>query len=143
MEIDGLDLNIFFRYLKGVSSKKACTTYPQQGLKKHLIIKHTNISAEIYMNIHSKWDKDWNSLTSVQLRQFQHEIRKTWFSELFLILKMQTRNNESTLINKELLYSAGNSARCYVAAWMGGEFVKNGHVYIRLSPFTAHLKLLL
>ena len=24
--------------------------------------------------------------------------------------------------NKDLLYSAGNSAQCYVAAWMGGEF---------------------
>ena len=25
-------------------------------------------------------------------------------------------------INKDLLYSTGNSAQCYVAAWMGGEF---------------------
>ena len=24
--------------------------------------------------------------------------------------------------NKDLLYSTGNSAQCYVAAWMGGEF---------------------
>ena len=24
--------------------------------------------------------------------------------------------------NKDLLYSAGNSAQCYVAAWVGGEF---------------------
>ena len=24
--------------------------------------------------------------------------------------------------NKDLLYSTGNSALCYVAAWMGGEF---------------------
>ena len=26
------------------------------------------------------------------------------------------------IINKDLLYSTGNSAQCYVAAWMGGEF---------------------
>ena len=26
------------------------------------------------------------------------------------------------IINKDLLYSMGNSAQCYVAAWMGGEF---------------------
>ena len=26
------------------------------------------------------------------------------------------------ITNKDLLYSTGNSARCYVAAWMGGEF---------------------
>ena len=24
--------------------------------------------------------------------------------------------------NKDLLYSTGNSAQCYVAAWMGGAF---------------------
>ena len=26
------------------------------------------------------------------------------------------------ITNKVLLYSTGNSAHCYVAAWMGGEF---------------------
>ena len=26
------------------------------------------------------------------------------------------------ITNKELLYSKGNSAQCYTAAWMGGEF---------------------
>ena len=43
---------------------------------------------------------------------------------------------------KDLLYSTGNSAQCYVAAWMkrelGGEWI---HVYVWLSPFAVHLKL--
>ena len=26
------------------------------------------------------------------------------------------------ITNKDLLYGIGNSAQCYVAAWMGGEF---------------------
>ena len=26
------------------------------------------------------------------------------------------------ITNKDLLYNTGNSAQCYVAAWMGGEF---------------------
>ena len=26
------------------------------------------------------------------------------------------------IANKNLLYSTGNSAQCYVAAWMGGDF---------------------
>ena len=26
------------------------------------------------------------------------------------------------IINKDLLYSTGSSAQCYVAAWMGGGF---------------------
>ena len=32
--------------------------------------------------------------------------------------------------NKDLFYSAGNSAQCYVAAWMGGRFGGNGYIYI-------------
>ena len=44
--------------------------------------------------------------------------------------------------NKVLWYSTGNSAQCYVADWMGGEFGGRWiHVYIWLSPLTVHLKL--
>jgi len=46
------------------------------------------------------------------------------------------------ITNKDLLYSTWNSVQCYVAAWMGGQFGGEGiHVYVRLSPFTVHLKL--
>ena len=35
------------------------------------------------------------------------------------------------ITNKEVLYSTGNSARCYVAAWMGREFGGEWiHVYM-------------
>ena len=45
-------------------------------------------------------------------------------------------------INKFLLCSTWNSAQCYVAAWMGGEFGGECvHVYEWLSPFAVHLKL--
>ena len=38
--------------------------------------------------------------------------------------------------NKDLLYSTGNSAQRYVAAWTGGEFGREWiHVYVCLSPF--------
>ena len=40
--------------------------------------------------------------------------------------------------NKDLLGSAGNSAHCYVAAWMGG---KLGGERIHVSPVAVHLKL--
>ena len=47
------------------------------------------------------------------------------------------------LSNKDLLYSSGNSAHCYVTAWMGGEFGGEWIPgYVRLSPFTVHLELL-
>ena len=45
------------------------------------------------------------------------------------------------IINKDLLYSTWNSAQCYVAAWMGGEF--GGEwipVYVWLSLFAVHVK---
>ena len=35
------------------------------------------------------------------------------------------------ITSKDLLYSTGNSAQCYVAAWMGGEFREEWiHVYV-------------
>ena len=46
------------------------------------------------------------------------------------------------IINKDLLYSTANSAQCYVAAWMEGEFGGEWvRVCVRLSPFAVHLKL--
>ena len=47
------------------------------------------------------------------------------------------------IINKDLLYSTGNSAQCYMAAWMGGEFEEEWiHEYAWLSCSTVRLKLL-
>ena len=40
------------------------------------------------------------------------------------------------ITDKDLLYSTWNSAQCYVAAWMGGEFMGEWiQVYVWLSPF--------
>ena len=40
-------------------------------------------------------------------------------------------------------YSTGNSAPCYVAAWMGGGFDgERIHIYVWLSLFAVHLNLL-
>ena len=50
------------------------------------------------------------------------------------------------ITNKDQLYSAWNSAQCYVAAWMGREFGGEWipvciYIYIWLSPFAVHVKL--
>ena len=46
------------------------------------------------------------------------------------------------ITDKDLLYSTWNSAQCYVAAWMGGEFGAEWiHVYVWLNPSAVHLKL--
>ena len=57
-------------------------------------------------------------------------------------MDMYTRPHVKWITNKDLLSSTENSAQCYVAAWMGGEFVGEWiHVYLRLSPFAVHLNL--
>ena len=46
------------------------------------------------------------------------------------------------ITSKDLLWSTWNSAQCHVAACLGGGFGEEPiHVYVWLSPFTAHLKL--
>ena len=46
-------------------------------------------------------------------------------------MDMYTRLYLKWIINKDLLYSTGNSAQCHVAAWMGGEFGGEWiHVYM-------------
>ena len=34
------------------------------------------------------------------------------------------------ITNKNLLYSTGNSAQCYVAAWMGESLRENGYMFM-------------
>ena len=44
------------------------------------------------------------------------------------------------ITNKDLLCRTGNSAQCYVRAWMGGGFGgERIHVYVRLSPLAVNL----
>ena len=46
------------------------------------------------------------------------------------------------ITNEDLPYNTGNSAQCYVAAWMGRGFGGGWtDVYVWLSPFVVHLKL--
>ena len=60
-----------------------------------------------------------------------------------LRIDMYTLLSIKWITNKVLVYSTGNSARCFVAAWRGGAFGEEWiHVYAWLSPFTVHLNLL-
>ena len=44
---------------------------------------------------------------------------------------------------KDLLYSTGNPAQYYAAAWIGGEYGGEWiHGYVWLSPFAVYLELL-
>ena len=45
-------------------------------------------------------------------------------------MDMYTRLYLKWITNKDLLYSTGNSAQCYAAAWMEGSLEENEYVYI-------------
>ena len=47
------------------------------------------------------------------------------------------------ITNKDLRYSTWNSAQCYVAAWMRGEFGGEWiHIYLWMRPFAVHLTIM-
>ena len=78
-------------------------------------------------------------LYSVYLSILKPQIK---VSDTQRVFKLSTLLYLKWITNKDLLYSTGISAQCYVAAWMGGEFGEEWiHVYVWLSPFTVHLKL--
>ena len=59
-----------------------------------------------------------------------------------VLMDMYTLLYLKQVTNKDLLYSTGNSAQCYVAAWIRGQFGGEWiHVYVWLSPLVVHLKL--
>ena len=45
-------------------------------------------------------------------------------------IDMYTLQYFKWITNKDLLYGTWNSALCYVASWMGGEFGENGYMYM-------------
>ena len=69
--------------------------------------------------------------------------REVWHAAVHGVTKSQTwLSNWTTTINKDPLYSTGNTAQCFVAAWTGGELGGEWiHVYVLSSPFAIHLKL--
>ena len=68
--------------------------------------------------------KELFSLKVILLRGMGERIVRKFEMGVFTLLYLKW------IANKDLLYSTGNSAQCYVAAWMGGEFRgEEIHVY--------------
>ena len=59
------------------------------------------------------WGKDWGE-----------RIVREFGMDLYTLLYLKH------LSNRDLWYSTGNSAQCYVAAWMGGEFEEIGDMFM-------------
>ena len=91
--------------------------------------------------------KKWYKWTYLQNRNRLTDLEKDWplpgrRGKGGIVREFE--NNMYTLLylkwitNKDLLYSTGNSAQCYVATWVGGEFEQEW-IYMAESP-ALHLK---
>ena len=61
-----------------------------------------------------------------------------WFPGMDMYIQLYLK----LLASQDLLYRRRNSAQCYMAAWVGGEFGGEWvYVYVCLSPFAVHLKI--
>ena len=79
------------------------------------------------------WQAAVHGVTELDTAEWLNNIKGLWEGhEQIAVFKMDN-----------LLYSTRNSAQCYVPACMGGGFGEEWiHVYVWLSPFTVHLKLI-
>ena len=68
------------------------------------------------MNLFTKQKK-----TQTQRMNLRLQRRKDWGIDREFGMDMYTLLYLKQITNKDLLYSTGNSAQCYVAAWMGGD----------------------
>ena len=78
-----------------------------------------------------------------RLREWTYDCQgKRWEREIVreFGIDMHTQLYLKWTTNKVLVYSTGNSACCYVAAWMGGEF-GGEWIFNMANPFAVHLKL--
>ena len=66
--------------------------------------------------------------------EWEKEIVREFGIDMYTLLYLKW------ITNKGLLYTTGNSAQCYVVAWMGGESEEEWmHMYVWLNPFALHL----
>ena len=96
--------------------------------------------------MHNLKRNDTNELTKKRLTDLENELmvarQKSGRSDSYGVWDGHVHT--AVFNNKDLLYSTGNSAQCYMAAWMGGEFGGGWiHAHAWLSSFAAHLKLLI
>ena len=99
---------------------------------------HVHLLAQLMINSHLFLSQE-NLLESklvVAVRRIREGIVREFGMDLCTLLYLKW------ITKKDLLDSTGNSAECFVAAWMGGE--SGGEwiqVYVWLSPFAVLLKL--
>ena len=117
-------------------------------LESGMLNEVSQIEKEISYDISYTWNlkrDNKNELTKQRLTDLENElmvvggegiVRESGM-DVYTLLYLKW------IINKVLLYSTLNSAQCHMAAWMGRGFRgERIHVYVRLSHFAIHLKLL-
>ena len=104
----------------------SCLTQPRSGIREGFQSKQ-----------HFSWEWKCKSRTGTEGKEQEGTaMQRPWGQKELEALYLKW------ITNKDLVSSIGNSAQCYVAAWMGGE--SGGEwipVNVWLSLFTVHLKL--
>ena len=76
----------------------------------------------IHMNLLAKQRLTENKLVILPGRRMGGIVRE-FGMDMYTLLYLKW------MTNKDLLYSTGDSAQCYVAAWMGGGLGEDGFMY--------------
>ena len=116
-------------------------------LENVILSEVSQTEREILYDIPYMWNLKRNDTNELTKQKETHRLRKQtygcWGEGIVRDFGKVTYTllYSKWITNKDLLYSTWNSAQCYMAAWMGGEFGgKWVLVYVWLSPFTVHLK---
>ena len=92
-----------------------CDILYMQNLKRNELVYKTETDSE-------------NELMIVRREECGKGIVKEFGIDTYSLLYLKWINN------KDLLYSTGNYDQCYMEAWLGGEFGREGiHAYVWLS----------
>ena len=133
-------ISIYSRKKRPMSTQK-----PVPNCSQQLYLSQVKPETTKYQSTCKQLNTSWFILI---MSYFPAAKSYTWLEHVatWRLLKMFTDlKNKHTLLffkwitNKNLWYSTGNSAQCYMAAWMGGEFGKEWiHIYVWPSPFPVH-----
>ena len=100
-----------------LTEKKDCMTSLICGIKKEMIqmnlLTKQKETHKLQEQVYGFWGKAWGEA-----------IVRGCGMGMYTLLHLKW------ITNKDLLYSTGNSAQCYVAAWMGGRFGVNGYMHV-------------
>ena len=122
---------------KSGSTEQIVNIFTQKAIIKDLLFDEwikSDREGEILYDILYMWNLKRNDTNELTKQKETHRLREWAYGcqgegivrefgiDMYTLLYLKW------IANKELVYNTGNSAQCYVAAWMGGEYQENGYM---------------